>query len=105
VARREGWRHGRGSTSPAMGCSRARAEQMLPGYIGAMRAANITNVNRAAMFAAQLGHESVGLQYMEEIASGAAYEWRQDLGNVYAGDGVRFKGSGPIQLTGRNNFR
>ena len=89
----------------AMGCSRARAEQMLPGYIGAMRAANITNVNRAAMFAAQIGHESVGLQYMEEIASGAAYEWRQDLGNVHPGDGVRFKGSGPIQLTGRNNFR
>lgn len=91
--------------SEAMGCGRARAEQMLPGYTGAMIAAQITSVNRAAMFAAQIGHESVGLQYMAEIASGQAYEWRKDLGNVHAGDGVRYKGSGPIQLTGRNNFR
>lgn len=89
----------------AMGCSLSRASQMLPGYIGAMKAANITNPNRAAMFAAQIGHESVGLQYMEEIHDGSNYEWRKDLGNIYAGDGRRFKGSGPIQLTGRNNFR
>lgn len=88
-----------------MGCSVERAAQMLPGYLGAMAAADINSVERAAMFAAQIGHESVGLQYMEEIASGAAYEGRADLGNFYAGDGVRFKGSGPIQLTGRNNFR
>ena len=41
---------------------------------------------------------------MEEIASGQAYEGRTDLGNVHVGDGVRYKGSEPIQLTGRNNF-
>lgn len=80
-------------------------EAYAPRFTEAMLAAGCNTPNRAAMWCAQIGHESVGLKYMEEIASGAAYEWRQDLGNVNAGDGVRFKGSGPIQLTGRANFR
>ncbi|MEP5907589.1 MAG: glycoside hydrolase family 19 protein [Parasphingorhabdus sp.] len=54
---------------------------------------------------AQLAHESGSFRYMEEIASGVAYEGRKDLGNVKPGDGRRFKGRGPIQLTGRANYR
>lgn len=80
-------------------------QRMVGPFNEAMIAAEVTNTNRAAMWIAQIGHESAGLRWMEEIASGAAYEGRADLGNTQPGDGTRFKGSGPIQLTGRANFR
>lgn len=60
---------------------------------------------RLAHLMAQLIHESGSFRYMEEIASGVAYEGRKDLGNTQPGDGIRFKGRGPIQITGRANYR
>ena len=65
---------------------------------------DLTTPLRQAHFLAQLCHESGSFNYLEELASGEDYEWRGDLGNVQAGDGVRFKGRGLIQITGRANY-
>jgi putative chitinase len=64
----------------------------------------INTPERLAAFLAQVGHESGRFHYTEEIASGAAYEGRLDLGNTEPGDGRRYKGRGLIQLTGRYNY-
>ncbi|KQR75763.1 peptidoglycan-binding protein [Rhizobium sp. Leaf341] len=64
----------------------------------------VTSALRIAHLLAQVAHESDSFATTQEYASGAAYEGRKDLGNIKAGDGKRFKGRGPIQLTGRANY-
>jgi putative chitinase len=69
-----------------------------------MRRFDINTKKRAAAWLGNVAKESGELYYTEEIASGAAYEGRADLGNTVPGDGVRFKGRGYIQITGRHNY-
>lgn len=81
-----------------------RLDTFLEPMIEAMAEFDINTPAREAAFLAQVAHESGGFNYVRELASGSAYEGRADLGNTQPGDGVRFKGRGLIQITGRANY-
>ena len=72
----------------------SRAGTFLPLLNQFMAKYAITGRMRECHFLAQIAHESGELRYTKELASGREYEGRRDLGNVKAGDGVRYKGRG-----------
>lgn len=80
-------------------------DEILPALIDTCINYKINTSARENAFLAQVAHESGEFRYLREIASGAAYEGREDLGNTEAGDGIRFKGRGLIQITGRSNYQ
>jgi predicted chitinase len=91
----------------------ARRQLYLPHLNDAMQRYGVDTLLRTAAFVAQLAHESGELRWMEELwgptAAQRRYEPPSDLarrlGNTQPGDGARFKGRGPIQITGRYNYR
>ncbi len=81
-----------------------KAEVYLPYMNRFAKEFGINTPLRWAHYLAQIAHESCELRYTKEIASGKAYEGRKDLGNTKKGDGVKYKGRGLIQITGRANY-
>lgn len=85
-----------------------RAQTFAPLLDVAMAEFEINTPQRQAAFLAQVGHESGGLHWLNEIwgptDAQRRYEGRHDLGNTQPGDGFRYRGRGLIQLTGRANY-
>lgn len=92
----------------ATGADKSRSAAFLNAVNAAMEAHGITTAARVCAFLAQIGHESGGLRYTREIwgptPAQTRYEGRHDLGNTHVGDGVKYRGRGLIQITGRTNY-
>lgn len=96
---------GGGGTASSSNFGGATGDELASALIAECQRQGITDPNQIAYVLATAQLESGMGQYLEEFADGSAYEGRADLGNTQAGDGVRFKGRGYVQITGRVNYQ